>query len=89
MAIKFIGTDPNSRTGQSPTVFVDPDHRELVLQGWDAPAELVADVEKAFYPVPEHESVIRLPERMIPLLRQALDRLEVLGGPDADGSGGV
>lgn len=36
MALEFIGTDPNSRDRQSPTVFVDADSRELVLQSWDA-----------------------------------------------------
>jgi hypothetical protein len=87
MAVEFIGTDPNSRSGQSPTVFVDSDRRELVLQSWDASPELVAEVEKTFYPVPDRESVIRFPERMIPLLRQALDRLEALGGSDSDDSG--
>jgi hypothetical protein len=87
MALEFIGTDPNSRNGQSATVFVDADRRELVLQGWSASPELVAEVARTFYPVPEYESVIGFPKRMIPLLRQALDRLEALDGLDSDGSG--
>jgi hypothetical protein len=86
MALEFVGTDPTSYSGQSPTVFVDTDRRELVLQSWDASPELVAEVERLFQPVPGHESVIRFPERMIPFLRQALDRLEALGGFDADGT---
>ncbi|MCD0453360.1 hypothetical protein LO762_29885 [Actinocorallia sp. API 0066] len=87
MALEFIGTDQESYEGQSPTVFVDPVKRELVLQSWDASPELIAEVERMFYPVPGHESVIRFPERMIPFLRQALDKLEALGGPDSEGSG--
>lgn len=86
MALEFIGTDPSSRNGQSATVFVETDRRELVLQSWSASPELIAELERTFYPVPEHESVIRLPKRMIPFLRQALDRLEALDGLDSDGS---
>lgn len=40
-----------------------------------------------FYPVPGHESVIRIPGRMISFLRSALDRLEALSGPDTGRTG--
>jgi hypothetical protein len=83
VALKFIGTDPDSGQGQSPTAFVDPVRRELVLQSWTADEATVAEVERIFYPVPGHESVVRVPERMIPVLRRAIEELEASGGSGA------
>ncbi|GAA4158125.1 hypothetical protein [Actinomadura keratinilytica] len=39
MALEFLGKDPQSDDGQSPTVWRDPDTGDYVLRGWklDAP----------------------------------------------------
>ncbi|MCD0453237.1 hypothetical protein LO762_29250 [Actinocorallia sp. API 0066] len=80
LPLEFIGTDPGSEEGQSPTVFIDRPKREIVIQSWIADAETVEAVEALFRPVPGHETVIRVPDRMIPALRRALDELEGLDG---------
>lgn len=80
MPLEFIGTDPGSEEGQSPTVFIDRARRELVMQSWTADEETVKAVGELFRPVPGHETVIRVPDRMIPALRRALDELEGCNG---------
>lgn len=34
MALVFVGIDPSTGDKQSPTVWADVEHHELVLQGW-------------------------------------------------------
>lgn len=80
MPLEFVGTDPGSEEGQSPTVFIDRAKRELVMQSWTADDETVKAVEELFRPVPGHETVIRVPDRMIPALRRALGELEGCDG---------
>ncbi|MFC8275379.1 hypothetical protein ACFUJR_23155 [Streptomyces sp. NPDC057271] len=54
---------------------MDEDTRDLVIQGTKADTDTIArTVEDS--PLPDHEGVIRLPQRMIPLLREALDDAE-------------
>ncbi|GGW77676.1 hypothetical protein GCM10010383_01230 [Streptomyces lomondensis] len=55
-----------------PAVWVDEDTQDLVIQGTTADADTVARTVQDS-PLPDHEGVIRLPQRMIPLLREALD----------------
>ena len=81
MALRFVGIDPETGTGQSPTVWVDEERAELVLQGWKPSAELEAECAATSVPghavgIPEGEAVIRIPARMIPILREACDAAE-------------
>ncbi|MFD9486163.1 hypothetical protein ACFWBX_19670 [Streptomyces sp. NPDC059991] len=81
MTLRFIGIDPNTGTGESPTVWVDQTKSELVIQGWKAGPELeaaVAAFEMSGHAVgiPEHETVVRIPARMVPILRKACDAAE-------------
>ncbi|KPI19723.1 hypothetical protein OK074_7799 [Actinobacteria bacterium OK074] len=76
-----IGIDPETGTGQSPTVWVDESRNELVIQGWRSGPEL--DAACAAFEVPGHavgipddEEVIRVPARMVPILRKACDAAE-------------
>ncbi|MEY9968470.1 hypothetical protein ABIA33_006554 [Streptacidiphilus sp. MAP12-16] len=84
MALRFIGIDPDTGTANSPTVWVDEERAELVLQGWKATEELLAQVEAVGSipghdtKVPDHEAVIRIPARMVPALREACDAAERL-----------
>jgi hypothetical protein len=62
MALRFLGKDPDSQNGQSPTVWDDGD--SYVVQGWRiTDAETLAGVGD----VPEHETVIRIPKRLMPV----------------------
>lgn len=81
MPLRFIGIDPDTKTGDSPTVWVDQEKRELVFQGWKPSPQLAA--ECAAFEVPGHavgipadEAVIRIPARMAHMIREACDVLD-------------
>lgn len=81
MALTFIGIDPETGDGESPTVWADTEHAELVFQGWKPSAELEAECAATEVPghakgIPETEAVIRIPARMVPMIREACDAVE-------------
>ncbi|MEV6046021.1 hypothetical protein [Streptomyces xanthochromogenes] len=85
MALMFIGIDPNTGDHESPTVWVDLTRRELVMQGWEPTPEVEAECSATVIPghavgIPDGEAVIRIPARMIHMVREACDALE--GAPD-------
>jgi hypothetical protein len=87
MALRFIGIDPNTGTGESPTVWVNKEKREFVFQGWDPDADTTAECGAFEVPghsvgIPPGESVIRIPARMAAMIRKACDELEALDSPD-------
>ena len=70
MALRFIGVDPDTPNTGSPAVWVDEDDGSIVLQGWKiTDAETMAQV-RARGPIPDHETVLRLPGRMAPFLQE-------------------
>ena len=74
MAMRFVGKDPGSPNNGSPTVWVDEKDGSIVIQGWRIDdAETLEDIE-ATAPIPDHETVVRIPRRMAPFL------MEVCGG---------
>lgn len=72
MSLRFIAKDPNTDGANCPTVWVDEEKQEVVLQGWDPDEATLAECLKSG-PVPEGESVVRLPLRMADSIRKALD----------------
>ncbi|MFJ6214574.1 hypothetical protein ACIQGZ_14750 [Streptomyces sp. NPDC092296] len=83
MALRFIGIDPDTGQQGSPTIWVDEEKAELVVQGWKADSELeircAETVVLGHAPgIPEHEAVIRIPARMVSMLREACDVAEQL-----------
>ncbi|MFF7067286.1 hypothetical protein [Streptomyces pseudovenezuelae] len=81
MSLRFIGIDPNTGQGESPTVWVDEDRAELVIQGWKPDSETLAECAAFEVPghatgIPEHEGVVRVPARMVKILREACDAAE-------------
>ncbi|MFD9485053.1 hypothetical protein ACFWBX_13840 [Streptomyces sp. NPDC059991] len=81
MALLFVGIDPNTGDRQSPTVWVDRERRELVLQGWKPTPEIAAECAATEVPghakgIPDNEAVIRIPARMVRLIREACDAVE-------------
>lgn len=81
MSLRFIGIDPNTKTADSPTVWVDQEKQELVLQGWKPGPDLEAECAAFEAPghavgIPDHEAVIRIPARMVPMIREACDAIE-------------
>jgi hypothetical protein len=81
MTLRFIGIDPTTGTGESPTVWVDDTTQELIIQGWKLDPELEAQCADFEVPghakgIPAHEAVVRIPARMAPALRKACDVAE-------------
>ena len=81
MPLLFIGIDPNTGDGESPTVWVELEKGELVIQGWKPEPELQAECARFEVPghaigIPENEAVVRVPARMVSMIREACDTLE-------------
>ncbi|MFG3495287.1 hypothetical protein [Streptomyces sp. NPDC047928] len=81
MSLQFIGIDPNTGQHESPTVWVDKENRELVFQGWKPGPALMAECAATEIPghaqgIPENESVVRIPARMVQMIREACDVVE-------------
>ena len=60
MALHFLGKDPESEHGSSPTIWADGD--DYVVQGWRITD---ADTLGQIGDVPGHETVVRIPKRMM------------------------
>lgn len=81
MSLRFIGIDPNTGDEESPTVWVDERRQELVLQGWLPDEETMAECAAFTVPghavgIPDNEGVVRIPARMVTMIREACDALE-------------
>jgi hypothetical protein len=74
-ALRFVGIDPETGDGNCPAAWVDEDAADLLLQGWKADAETESECRKNS-PLPDTEAVIRIPARMIPIIRKACDAAE-------------
>lgn len=79
MAVEFVGIDPETDRDHCPTVWADPETGEILLQGWKPTPDTRAECERnspANGPVPDGEAIVRLPARMIPMIREACDAVE-------------
>lgn len=76
MALRFIGIDPDSDHGNCPAVWIDDEKQEVLFQGWK-PDGTTAAVCGAHSPPADSEGIVRLPYRMIELIRKATDEAEV------------
>lgn len=79
MAVEFVGLDPNTDRDHCPTVWADAESQEILLQGWKPSAGTQEECEAsspANGPVPDSEAIVRIPARMIPLIREACDAVE-------------
>jgi hypothetical protein len=75
MTLRFIAKDPNTNGDNCPTVWVDEDKQELVIQGWKVDSETEAKCLETG-PIPDSETVLRVPARMVDVLRKACDVAE-------------
>lgn len=77
MNLTFIGIDPESGQTGSPTVWVDPETHDIVMQSYTADEATRAECARnTALGIPDHETVIRIPARMVPALREACDAAE-------------
>lgn len=64
MRARFLGKDPESNLGESPTLFATDrtDRKTYIAQGWRVTdPQVLADVG----PVPLHEGLIEVPEEVL------------------------
>jgi hypothetical protein len=64
MRAQFLGKDPDSNVGDSPTLFATnrTDRRTYIAQGWIVTdPQVLADVG----PVPDREAIIEIPEEVL------------------------
>lgn len=64
MALRFLGKDTESPNGQSPTLYYDDERDTYVFQGW----KVLDDERLGQMSIPEHETVIEFPKRMMQFL---------------------
>lgn len=78
MRLRFLGIIPNTPSVESPTIWLDEDTGDLLIQSYKASAaDVKACQEIGSIPghstdVPDHETIIRLPK----VMRQYLPPLE-------------
>ncbi|MBH1933302.1 hypothetical protein I5Q34_03190 [Streptomyces sp. AV19] len=78
MTLLFVGIDPETKTEQCPAAWVDVDMKpepDILFQGWLADEQAQAECRKNS-PHPDTEAVIRMPYRMIDIIRKACDAAE-------------
>ncbi|MER5886840.1 hypothetical protein ABT160_23700 [Streptomyces sp. NPDC001941] len=70
MALRFIGIISNTPTEESPTIWLDEETGDLLIQSYKATPEEVKACQKVgsipghSTDVPDHETIIRLPAEM-------------------------
>ncbi|ANZ16791.1 hypothetical protein [Streptomyces noursei] len=80
MQLRFLGIIPNTPVDDSPTIWIDDDTGDLLIQSYKATEdEVKACQEVGSIPshstsVPEHETIIRLPAVMLKYIPQTEDR---------------
>ncbi|MCX4582541.1 hypothetical protein [Streptomyces sp. NBC_01481] len=62
MALHKLGKDPESKSGGSPTIYLDDEKDSYVVQGWRIEDE---DRLKQLDDIPGHETVVEIPRRMV------------------------
>lgn len=72
MTLRFIAKDPNTNGDNCPTVWVDAETNDLVVQGWRADDETERECLETGR-IPDTEAVVRLPARMVAAIREACD----------------
>ena len=75
MDLMFIGIDPDTKEDSCPAAWVDDQAMDFVFQGYKADEETQARTREQS-PLPDHEAVIRIPARMLPIIRAACDEME-------------
>jgi hypothetical protein len=75
MALKFLGKDPDSGHNGSPTLYYDDERDTYLFQSWK-----VLDAERLRQlDIPDHETVIEFPRRMMRFFPEVSGGGEVRG----------
>ncbi|OON72980.1 hypothetical protein [Streptomyces tsukubensis] len=81
MALRFIGIDPDTGQQGSPTILPDEEKKEFVFQGRLPDEQRTAtcmefEISGQAPGIPPREAIVRVPTRMVRILRQACDVAE-------------
>jgi hypothetical protein len=79
MPLRFIAKDPETGSNASPTVWVDEQNADMVFQGWKINDDTTKECLEVGT-IPDHETVIRIPARMVSIVREACDVAERRAG---------
>lgn len=72
MALRFIAISPTTGDNESPTIWLDEDTGDVIIQSYTAneatvrEAQRVGSIPGHNTEIPSHESMIRLPANMLP-----------------------
>lgn len=71
-ALRFVGIDPDTPEGTCPSVWRD-DNGDFLFQGWEETdaANIATIADRS--PILPHERIVRLPARMLSIIRQATE----------------
>ncbi|MFD5188586.1 hypothetical protein ACFWMU_10645 [Streptomyces sp. NPDC058357] len=75
MTLHFIAKDPETNGEHCPTVWFDDVAQEFVIQGWKADEMLRLKCLESG-PIPDTEDVVRIPARMIDVLKKVIEVAE-------------
>ncbi|MCT2542359.1 hypothetical protein [Streptomyces atratus] len=75
MTLHFIAKDPESQQDHCPSVWFDDEAQEFVVQGWKADEALQLKCLESG-PIPDTEAVVRLPARMVDVLKKVIEVAE-------------
>lgn len=75
MDLTFVGIDPDTKEDSCPAAWVDTQTMDFVFQGYKADEVTRARTQEES-PLPDHEAVIRIPARLLPIIRAACDQME-------------
>ncbi|MDT0270695.1 hypothetical protein RM844_30930 [Streptomyces sp. DSM 44915] len=77
MRLRFLGIIPNTGKDDSPTIWLDEDSGDLLIQSYRASEEEVKACQDAGSipghgtDIPDHEAIVRLPKVMIKYIPRA------------------
>ncbi|WP_067449892.1 hypothetical protein [Actinomadura macra] len=77
MALRFLGKSPDSKDGDSPSLWHDDADGSVLVQGWKEEgdpavlAELLATSHRDHVPV--NEAIVRIPGSILPLLKELMN----------------
>ncbi|GHD76292.1 hypothetical protein ACFQL8_26720 [Streptomyces goshikiensis] len=80
MALHLLCKDPESPNNGSPTLYYDDVSDSYLLQSW----KVVDDARLASITVPDHETVVEFPKRLLPLFPKPGTEPHVRAIPRAD-----
>jgi hypothetical protein len=67
----YVANGRNEAGNGSPAVWLDEDDGSIVIQGWKIADERTMSEITATKPIPDHETVVRVPARMAAFLMEA------------------